>query len=204
MPITTRWLRRRAPAGVGHSPSASRALRIWPTISRGAQVAHQRHRAGMAERAGQAAADLGRQAERAAPLLGDQHALDLLPVGEAQEPLAGAVARALLVDDLRPRDGAARGEAVAQRDRQGGHAGEVARAAGGRASATAGARAAPRCRSGSPSATRSSASSAGGCGRSGRRGRPPPPPAATARRRSCAVTSSPGRRRPPASPHTPR
>ena len=32
MPMTTMWLSRRGPLGLGHSPSRSRAVRIWPRI----------------------------------------------------------------------------------------------------------------------------------------------------------------------------
>ena len=55
---------RRSPFGLGHSPSASRAAMNWPTISAGAEVAHQRLRAGVAEPAGQRAADLARRRRR--------------------------------------------------------------------------------------------------------------------------------------------
>ena len=66
------------------------------------QIAHQRHGAGVAEAAGQRAADLGRDAQGAPVVLRDEDGLDLLAVGEAQQPLAGAVARALLGRDLGP------------------------------------------------------------------------------------------------------
>ena len=68
----------------------------------GAEVAHQALGAGVAEAAGQGAADLRGQAERAAVLFGDEHALRLVAVGEAQQPLAGAVVRMLLDPDGGP------------------------------------------------------------------------------------------------------
>ena len=76
----------------------------------GGQVAHQLLRAGVAEGAGERAADLAREAERAAAFLGDVDGLDLdRPAGaarrKAQQPFARAVLGDLLGDDLRPGDG---------------------------------------------------------------------------------------------------
>ncbi len=76
------------------------------------EVAHELLRAGVAERAGERAADLAGDAERAAAFLGDVDRLDLDgPTGaarrEAEQPLARAVVRHLLLDDLRPPDGEA-------------------------------------------------------------------------------------------------
>src|SRR5690606_12894411 len=75
----------------------------------GRQVAHHLLRAGMAEGTGERAADLGRDAQRAAALLGNVDGLDLdrpagAARGKAQEPFARAVARYLLVDDFRTGD----------------------------------------------------------------------------------------------------
>ena len=73
------------------------------------EVAHQPLRAGVAERAVERAADLARQAKRAAVGLRDVDALDLVRplardlAGQAQQPLAGAVDRDLLGHDLGPR-----------------------------------------------------------------------------------------------------
>ena len=71
------------------------------------QVAHQLLRAGMAEGAGERAADLAGEAERAAPLLRDVDRLHLDRAAgaarrKAQQPLARAVLGDLLGDDLRP------------------------------------------------------------------------------------------------------
>ena len=69
------------------------------------QVAHETLRAGVAERTGERAADLGRDAQRAAIDLRDVDALDLRALverprrGHPQQPLARAVLRDLLADD---------------------------------------------------------------------------------------------------------
>ena len=74
----------------------------------GRQVAHEPLRAGVAERAGERAADLARDAQRAAVGLGDVDGLDLggallvAADGQAQQPLAGAVDGHLLGCDLGP------------------------------------------------------------------------------------------------------
>ena len=72
----------------------------------GGQVADELLRAGVAEGAGERAADLARQAERAAAFLGDVDGLDLdRPAGaarrKAQQPLPRAVLGNLLGDDFR-------------------------------------------------------------------------------------------------------
>ena len=93
MPISTMLVSWRS--SCGRRPFAERVARhhhLADDLGRG-EVAHQALRAGMAERAGQGAADLRRDAERAAILLGDVDGLDLLPVGEAQQPFARAVGR---------------------------------------------------------------------------------------------------------------
>ena len=76
-------------------------------LARG-EVAHELLRAGVTEAAGERAADLARDAERAAVLLGDIDGLDLLAVGKAEQPFAGAVEGDLLGHDLRPREGETR------------------------------------------------------------------------------------------------
>ena len=86
-------------------------------LARG-EIAHQLLRAGMAESAVERAADLARNAERAAVALGNIDAFDLgAPVasidrGEPEQPFAGAVGGDLLVDDLRPRQSEMVGEPV--------------------------------------------------------------------------------------------
>src|SRR5690606_38761753 len=72
------------------------------------KVADELLGAGVAEAAIERAADLTRDAERAAPFLGDVDGLDLDRTAgaarrEAEQPLAGAVVRNLLGDDLGPR-----------------------------------------------------------------------------------------------------
>jgi hypothetical protein len=72
----------------------------------GGEIAHQTLRAGVAEGAGQRAADLARDAERAAIDLGDVDAFDLGAAitragrGHPDQPFAGAVGRNLLGCDL--------------------------------------------------------------------------------------------------------
>ena len=139
MPISTTLVilrsRMRQPARVRPRPRPasrrcrSRASMIWPTISPGGEVAHQALRAGMAERAGQRAADLARDAQRAAVFLGDIDGLDLLAVGKPKQPFARAVDRDLLGHDLGPRQREARGQFAAQLLGDVGHGGEIGRAA---------------------------------------------------------------------------
>ena len=100
----------------------------------GGEVAHQPLRAGVAERAGQRAADLAGEAERAAVGLGDVDALDLVRTlaafaGQAKEPLAGAVGRHLLRHHLGTRQREVLRQHGAQLLRHAGHGVEVARAA---------------------------------------------------------------------------
>src|SRR4029450_8093114 len=95
----------------------------------GGEIAHQALCSGMAERAGERAADLARDAERAAVSLGDVDAFDLVRLlagmlaGGAEEPLARAVDRGLLGHDLRPREREMRVERRAQLLRHAGHRG---------------------------------------------------------------------------------
>ncbi len=87
----------------------------------GRQIAHQALRAGMAERAGQRAADLARDAERAAVAFRDIDAFDQMRplacvfAGKLEQPFAGAVGRHLLGHDLRPVEREMLVQFVAQR-----------------------------------------------------------------------------------------
>ena len=145
MPIITMLETRRSPS-VG-SPSPSRALRaqqIAEPVARdhhladdlaGREIAHQPLRAGVAERAGERAADLARQAERAAVGLRDVDALDLVRAlardlaRQPQQPLAGAVDRDLLGHHLGPRQREMLVERRVQLLRHAGHLVEAGRAA---------------------------------------------------------------------------
>jgi len=101
---------RRLPLGVSRSTqSLARDHHLADDLA-GGEVAHQPLGAGVAERAVQRAADLGRHAQRAAVGLGNVDALDLVGparalAGQPQQPLAGAVAGDLLGDDLGARQG---------------------------------------------------------------------------------------------------
>src|SRR5215204_677878 len=107
MPMKTTFETKRSPSAgsrpFSRAPSGGDRLRR-DLLRR--QVADEPLRAGVAERAGQRAADLARDAERAAVALGDVDALDLgASVARARrrhadQPLAGAVLRDLLGDDL--------------------------------------------------------------------------------------------------------
>src|SRR3546814_15149722 len=79
----------------------------------------------MAELAGEGAADLAGDAERAAVFLGDVDRLDLLAVGKAEQPLARAVLGDLGQGDVRTAHRAGRGQALAEVLGKGGHGGEV-------------------------------------------------------------------------------
>src|SRR3546814_4798482 len=81
--------------------------------------------AGVAELAGEGAADLAGDAERAAVFLGNVDGLNLLAVGQAQQPLAGAVPGDLGDGDLGPAHRAGLGEVLAEVLGEGGHGGEV-------------------------------------------------------------------------------
>ena len=90
----------------GIGPFAERVARqhdLPDDFGRG-QVAHQLHRAGKAEAAIERAADLARDAQRAAIGIGDEHAFGFLAVVEAQQPFARAVGGDLRGDDLGPPD----------------------------------------------------------------------------------------------------
>jgi hypothetical protein len=83
----------------------------------------------MAEATGQRAADLARNAERAAVFLRDVDGLDLLAVGKAQQPFAGAVDGDLLRDDRRALEREGLRELGAEVLGDVGHGGHVGRAA---------------------------------------------------------------------------
>ena len=130
MPMRTRLETSRFSSGLRpQSSRSSRATITWPTISAAVRLLHQPLGAGVAERAGEGAADLARDAERATVGLGDVDRLDLRPAGDAQEVLAGAVRRDLPRHDLGPLDGEALGEPFAIRPGEVAHDGEVAGAA---------------------------------------------------------------------------
>ena len=124
--------RRRSP---GKSPSRSRAMQDLADDLLGGQVAHQLLRAGVAEGAGQRAADLAGDAERAAAFLGDVDGLDLdRPAGaarrKAEQPFARAVRRRSARSTISGRaSGEMLGELGAQLLRDVGHAGEIGDAA---------------------------------------------------------------------------
>ena len=94
----------------GQSPSRSRAIMIWPTISPAVRLRTSFCVPVWQKRAGERAADLARDAERAAVLLGDdRRSRSRLAVGARRSshlrvPSTGD----LLGDDLRPREGEAR------------------------------------------------------------------------------------------------
>ncbi len=96
------------------------------------QVAPEAHRARRAERAGQRAAGLRREAERAAPVaVAHENRLDRVPVVRVEEHLHGPVARLALRDDLQRRERHRLGESGTQRLRERGHLVVRARAARG-------------------------------------------------------------------------
>ncbi len=130
------------------------------------QVAHQPLRPGVAERAVERAADLARQAQRAAVGLRDVDALDLVRplawhfAGQPQQPFACAVDRDLLGHDLGPRQRVMRVEHSPQLLRDAGHLREAAAHRAHRASATAAAPASCCCAGATPTAPSASASAA--------------------------------------------
>ncbi len=83
----------------------------------------------MAERAGERAADLARDAERAAVFLGDVDGLDLLAVFEPKQPFPGTVDRDLFGDDFGSRQRKRGGELAPELLADIGHGGKVGRAA---------------------------------------------------------------------------
>ncbi len=92
-----------------------------------AQVAHQRLRAGVAEAAGEGAADLAADADgaRGPAAVGDVDGLGLLAVAEAEQELAGLVRAGLHVGGLRAADDETLGQLGLQRAGDAGHGGEV-------------------------------------------------------------------------------
>ena len=74
------------------------------------QVAHQLLRAGVAEGTGQRAADLGRNAQRPAPLFGDIDRLHLMPAGNAHQIFARAVGADLAGNNLGQLNGKVPGQ----------------------------------------------------------------------------------------------
>src|SRR3989338_7884102 len=103
MPISTMLLTRRVSSlgapGVGHSSRSSRASMTWPTISAAVRL-RTSFFAGMAEGTSQRAADLRRNAQRAAIGFRDIDGLDLMPAGDADQIFAGAIFGDLFGDDL--------------------------------------------------------------------------------------------------------
>ncbi len=95
----------------------------------GLEVAHELLRAGMAELAGERAADLRGDAQGAAVLLRNVHGLDEIAVGEPQEPLARAVRGLLVAHGHGTGEREVPLERLAQPARERGHRGEVGRAA---------------------------------------------------------------------------
>src|SRR5262249_30883272 len=120
------------PAALARRPRAVRGLRAGPVakpVARqqhladdlaGREIAHQALRPGVAEGAIERAADLARDAQRAAVRFRDIDALDLVGVfpgvlaGESQQPFARAVDRSLLGGDLRALEREMRIERSAQ------------------------------------------------------------------------------------------
>ncbi len=112
-------------------PFAQRVARqhdLADDLARG-QVAHQPHRAGMAEPAVERAADLRGNAQRSAIRIGDEDHFEIMPVGGAQQPLARAVARMLRLDDLGATDHEPFGQPWAHRLGDVGHRREIGYAA---------------------------------------------------------------------------
>ena len=121
MPIMTMLVSRRSTCEVG--PFAERVARhhdLADDLVR-RQVAHQLLRAGVAEAAGQRAADLARDAERAAVGLGDVDGLDLLRIGKPEQPFARPVDRQVRFARHRPGNAEAPVEVRPERLRQVGH-----------------------------------------------------------------------------------
>ena len=137
MPIMTMLVTKRPPSVGTIAPSGARAARpVAEPVARdhhlpddlaGREVAHEALRAGVAERAGERAADLARHAQRAAVGLRDIDALDFVRplagvlAGKPQQPLARAVGRDLLGHDLGPLQREVRVERGAQILRHAGH-----------------------------------------------------------------------------------
>ena len=124
---------RRGAAGKIAEPVA-RDQHLPDDLRRG-QIAHERHRACVTERAIESAADLARDAERAAVRLWDVDALDFGALVERmrrrhpEQPFARAVGRNLFSDDVGPREIVAFRELVEERAGNVAHRGKLAHAA---------------------------------------------------------------------------
>ena len=140
------------------------------------QVAHQPLGAGVAEGAGQRAADLARDAERAAILLGDVDGLDLVAAGDPEQVLARAVGRDLPGHHLGPGDGEARREQLAIARGRGWSSPRSRGRRGGRSTARSARRASSPAPPGCRRRSAPRASRRGPCRRD--RARPPRPAAA--------------------------
>ncbi len=118
---------RHLPLVLGRRPFAERIPRDHDLSDNllGREIAHQPLCAGVAEGAGQGAADLGGDAQGPAIILGDMYGLDLLAIGKAQEPFAGSIDRGKRARNHRPLQHVARRELVAERLRQRGHRREI-------------------------------------------------------------------------------
>ena len=129
MPIMTMLEMSRPSGGEGHSPQRVAGQHDLAQDLGRREIAHQALGPGMAEAAGQRAADLGGDAERAAILLRDMDRLGLLAVGESQQPFARAVDRLPVDHGAGPRDDIALGQIGAEALGQRGHQGEIGGAA---------------------------------------------------------------------------
>ena len=142
MPISTTFVMTRSPSG--SRPSSRFASQTWPMISAAVRLRLKPCGPGRAERAVERAADLARDAKRAATRLGNEDRLDDLfaarGAGHAQQPLARAVGAVLRTDDLRHADLGAPGELPAEILREVGHAREVVTRRDGRSTSGAGGR----------------------------------------------------------------
>ena len=96
---------------------------------RSGQVAVEALRAGRAERASQAAADLRRDAQCAATLVGNEHRFDRVAAVHAEQPFVGAIGGWLLELHARRRDHTGRLQLRSQRLAKIGHLLEIGRVA---------------------------------------------------------------------------
>ncbi len=128
MPIITTLVMRRFSPVDGQSPSASRATITWPTISPGVRLRTSFCVPVWQKRQFSVQPTWLRNAQRAAPRLGNEDGFEFLPALAAQQPFARAVAGDLFGDDLRPLQRKVRRHVGAEILRQIGHRREVARA----------------------------------------------------------------------------
>ena len=106
-----------AAAHIAFGPFAQRIARqhdLADNLAR-RQIAHQTHRAGMAETAVQRAADLTRHAQRSPIRIGNEHHLIILPVVGPQQPFASAIVGHLRFYHLRAADDETLGHPAAHR-----------------------------------------------------------------------------------------